>query len=232
MPPFFACARYGRLLGLSLVGALGVQGLCLAATAPPAPPPSVMSAAEMLAERKLSDACEVVSQLGLASPDTTESERVRFHLLLAMARAGASDEAGAKRAISEALKLDRGAQMPAFASPDARRLLEEVRATLPPRERPAQALTRAADALYQGGLLLDAATLVLDLTSRAQPLSPEDQAQVTMRRGLLLMEAGEAEKAASAFAETQKLDPKAHLPGYVPPKTRKAFDDARPKPAV
>lgn len=124
MAPFTSRFRYGPMVGLSLTGILGVQGLGLAAPANPAPPPSLATAAEMLSERKLFEAGDVVSKLGLVSPDTTENERVRLYLVQAIQR-GASDEVGAQSAIAEALKLDRGAQMPAFASPDARRLLEE-----------------------------------------------------------------------------------------------------------
>lgn len=257
-------SRFGNIVGLAVVGILGSPAIGLGGAPPAAAPqPSLATAAEMLSQRKLAEACEVVCKLGLDAPDVTDSDRVRLYLVVAMQRADVADEVGAQKAILEALKLDREARMPSFASNNARTLLDDVRARTPPppplpkpakqsqppgfvlfsgedhpreaparatrpAERPAVALSRAVDALY-GSMQLEAADLMLDLAERAQPLPKDEQARVTLRRGILLMESGEEEKAASAFQQAQELNPQIKMPEYAPPKTLRVFLDAHAK---
>lgn len=248
----------------SLVGALLTQVFLFAAPQPTTPPPqSLATAAELLAERGMAKACATVTKMGLAEQDAPDAERVRLYLVSAIQLLKDGDEAAARKAMEEALKIDRGAQLPPFATADARSLLEDVRARLPvkpkrphpkshmvyppngepyeapdepvparPREPPARALTRAFDALYQDMQELDGPGLLVDLAERAQPLAKEDQAQLTIRRGILLMEEGEEARAKTAFQQAQDLDPKAKPPDYVPPKTLRAFDEVRRKNAL
>ncbi|HZN94653.1 MAG TPA: hypothetical protein VFB81_18185 [Myxococcales bacterium] len=241
------------MVALALCGA---HEVCLAATPDSSPPqPHVLvGLGEVLYQRKMADACDLVIKLGFEAPDLTDAERGRLHLLAALRRLDGNDETGAVKAIKEALNLNRYAQLPEFASSRARDLLESARASLPPpprkrrgnaptlfpgtgqapapvpREPPAGPLCRAADAMYQN-MQLEAAEVALDFagTQPDQPLPREDQSQVALRKGILRMEAGDENRARAQFQRGLELDRAAKLPEWVPPKTLGVFQSVRVK---
>jgi len=234
-------ARRGMAIALT---AWSIASLCLAdPTPPPTPSPhALVTAAEMLYQRKLPEACDLVLKLGLQAEDLTDSDRVRLQILIAMRQLDRGDKDAAWLSMGKALELDRDAQLPYFATDGARALLEDRRGVLPtppaPRRDPvppkpavtrepaARPLFRAMDGMYQE-MQLEAADAVLDLTGARSELSKEERAQVLLRKGILRMEADEEGRARTYFHDGLEMDRRAKLPVYVPPKTMRAFESVR-----
>jgi len=199
-----------------------------------------VAVAEVLYQRKMVSACDVVIKLGFEAQDLADADRAQLHLLVALQQLDAGDERSAGKAIKEALKLDRNTRLPRFASPRAAELLEDARALLPTvprqpppasvtRESPGGPLCRAVDAMYRYSQF-DAADVVLDFADN-QPLSKEERAQIMLRRGILRVEADQEERARSFFQSALELDQRARLPEYAPPRALRAFEDIRIKMA-
>jgi len=196
-------------------------------------------AAEVLYRQHLPESCEVLIQMASAPPGITDADLVRLQFVAAMRAIDAGDEMTARQALAQALQMDRTAAAPAFASPRLRELLEQARSLLPPatgnarpspaggeREPVPVALLKAVDALYTK-LELDGAGVVLDLVRSAGPLSAEYRAQVSVRQGILRMEAFDEPGARAAFRDALEASPRISLPRYAPPKAVRVFQEVR-----
>ncbi|HYV43363.1 MAG TPA: hypothetical protein VFA20_00820 [Myxococcaceae bacterium] len=206
--------------------------------------PQVM-AAEALYQRHLPGACDVAMKSAWMAPGLTSDDLIHLHFLTALMSLDAGDDPAARRALSQALRIDRSAE-PAPVANRLRQILEETRAQWPadsPRgddnsrqeadrkavaeRKPAtDALLETVDALY-GNLQVDGAVegaiAVLDL---AKSLAAQDRAKVAVRRGVMLMEsAGDEPGARAAFREALEADRGVSIPKYAPPKTRRLFQD-------
>jgi len=235
MSPTFAAVGFGALLA---VGAAQPAG------APPAPHVLVVIA-EMLLEKKLPQAAEVVVRLGLSTSDLSQAERARLHLVDATLLANAKDEQGARQAIASALSLDPAAMLPDVAPARLREIMEDARAlsivqrrppapaSASPRQPPAKSMVKAVDELYKS-LQLEAADLVLQLATQYQPLLPEDRVQLMLRRGLVKLELFDEAEARRAFQEALDTDRTTKLPAGVSPKAQRILEELRmalPAPA-
>jgi hypothetical protein len=201
-------------------------------------------ATEALYQGKLPRACDDVLKLAAASPGLTDDDLVRVQLMTAMRALDEGKEPAARRALSQALQVDRSAQAPPYATQQLRAMLEKVRRSLPSsapspgkesrlaaarkaaatREPAPRALLGAVDALYTD-LQIDGAGVVLDLARASTPQTAADRAQVALRSGILKMEGGEEADARAAFREALQADPGVHLPDYAPPKTLRLFQE-------
>jgi len=96
----------------------------------------------------------------------------------------------------------------------------------PPGESQAGALLRLVDELYKE-LQFDGATAALQLAGRCEPISKAEQAQLSLRRGLLAMEAFDEAGARREFQKALGQERTALLPRFAPPKTLRLLEEVR-----
>jgi hypothetical protein len=210
------------------------------------PPHPLVLATEALYRGRLPQACDGLLKLAAMSPGLTDDDLIRLQFVTAMRGLDEGNELRARRTLSQVLLVDRSARPPPYTTQPLRSMLEEARSHLPSgapspdresrlaaarkaastREPAPRALLGAVDALYTD-LQIDGAGAVLDLARASTPLSAADRAQVALRDGILKMEGGEEASAREAFRQALELDPAAHLPEYVPPKTLGVFHKVR-----
>jgi len=203
-------------------------------------------AAETLYQRSLPEACDELLKLASMASGLTDDDLIRIFFLATMRDLDEQNELGARRALSQALQLDRAAAPPPSSSAQLRALLDEVRAQLPParsaksegarladrrkaasaREPAPRALLRAVDALY-ANLQVEGAGAVLELARSSTPLAAADRAQLVLRRGILAMESSDESEARTAFREALEAEPGVLLPDYAPPRTRGIFEEVK-----
>jgi len=237
-------------LGWTAVVTMGLAGPAVGAertgaSASEVPPHPLVAAAETLYQRGMPQACDELLKLAYVATGLTDDDLVRVQFLAAMRELDEQNQLGARRALSQALQLDRAAAPPPSSSDRLRALLDEVRAQLPPgppakskearqaaamkaanaREPAPRVLLRAVDTLYVS-LQIEGAGIVLGLAFSSTPLTAADRTHLVLRRGILAMESNENE-ARTAFREALGADPKAVLPDYTPPKTRGVFEEVK-----
>lgn len=218
--------------------------------APPFPAHPLVLAVEALYQRHLPGACDVTMKSAWMAPGLTDGDLIRLHFLTALMALDAGDDGAVRRALSQALRIDRSAK-PAAVAARLSQVLEETRAQWP-AEAPSgdgnsrleadrravagrgpaiQVLLGAADTLYNNLQVegaVEGALAVLDLAPSLGPMTAPDRAQVAVRRGILAMEsAGDEEGARAAFREALEADRNVSIPGYAPPKTRRVFQDVQ-----
>lgn len=114
--------------------------LRLTASGPPAnAPPAAESQAgallrliDALYKELQSNGARAALQLSAHCAPLSAGEQAQLALRQGLLKMEAFDEEGARRSFQEALGLDRTARLPSFAPPKTARILEEVRAALPP----------------------------------------------------------------------------------------------------
>ena len=215
----------------------------------PVPPHPLVRAATAVCTSKLLEGRVKMKSLdklvALASeePGLTDSDRARLQAFSGVARAGANDPAGARRAFTEALKLDREVSLPPCGPASSRRLFEDRRALVPAgAQAPAGArdeatrkaiterkpvvglLLAASDGLWAEDV--SAALLVAELAG-PEALTNQDRARVAAQVGTLQMESGEEVQARATFGEALNLDRNARLPSYAPTRAQQLFDGVR-----
>ena len=204
----------------------------------------LVTALETLYQRRLPQACDELMKIASMSPGLTDDDFIRLQFVAALRGLDEKNELAARRAVSQALQIDRSVEPPPFATPQLLRMLKEARLQLSSRhssrdkasrlaeaskaasarEPAPRTLLRAVDALYTAQEF-DGAGVILDLARSATPLTASDRAHFALRQGILKMES--FEDARTAFRDALEADRGVRLPGYVSPQVLRTFEEVK-----
>jgi len=199
----------------------------------------LVAAEERLVDHHLYSAARAGLPTAEEALGLTATDRARLHLVDAILLSEERNVAGARRAIADALSLDRTVAFVVVAPPTLREQLEEIRQQLPTgpvplplaaeaalREPGVKALLRLVDVLFKR-LQFEGAAAVLHLAVQVDSPSAEERGQSALRRGLLRLEANDEVEARRAFQEALEVDRTAQLPEYASAKARRLLEELR-----